>query len=249
MDHADRRPPTAFPANSIADGRAPAPGGKAGEAGWRDPLAGVFTVEEAGGERRYYDDPGRRGLALTATDRTIRTEREDRTTVAAMVALAAARGWTEIDIAGSAAFRREAWIEARARGLAARGHEPTQPDIREAERRGIALGRRPPGQDPEPSGRGSREALHAAQRELSADGRLVLAALSDAIDRRMTRIGVAAKAELTAFAAAELVRKERARGPVVLTAEQRRAAQAPARAATPPGRERRTEPDPLQRRR
>ena len=252
MDHADRPPPPASPANSLADGRAPARGARPADAGWRDPLAGVFTVEESGGERRYYDDPGRRSLALIATDRTIRSEREDRTTVAAMVALAAARGWTEIEITGSAAFRREAWLEARARGLDARGHEPTRPDVREAERRRIGLGRRSPDPGAAPSSRESREALGQDGRELSADGRLVLAALSDAIERRMTRIGAGAKAELTAFAAAELVRKERAQGPVVLTAAQRRAAQAPppARSAPEaPGRERRAEPDPPQRRR
>ena len=70
---------------------------------------------------------------------------------------------------------------------------------------------------------------------MSADARLVLAALSEKIDRQMHKLNRDAKAELRAFAASELARKERAEGPIVLPAEHRRAATAsePTRAPRP----------------
>lgn len=66
----------------------------------------------------------------------------------------------------------------------------------------------PPPDDP-------RRTLCAAWTDLSADGRFVLAALSEKIDRQMTRFTSGAKAELKRFVAAELLKKERAGGPVV----------------------------------
>lgn len=62
---------------------------------------------------------------------------------------------------------------------------------------------------------------------LSPDGKLILAALSEKIDRQMNRLHTDAKAELKLFVATELQAKERAQGPVQLSAEQRRMASAP----------------------
>ncbi|HYD70739.1 LPD7 domain-containing protein [Azospirillum sp.] len=259
-------------------GPAPAPRSRPAARTAPDPLAHAYYVEDADGERRYYDDHRGQSLALRATERTISTRREDRKTIAAMIVLAAARGWTAVEIKGTAAFRQEAWIAAQVHGLEAHGHRPTALDRQEAERRraerGAPNGPRPatvaapapaetgppapappPAPDrtappprtaggPVPDGNGN--ALQAAHRALSADGRLVLAALSETIDRRMSRIAGAAKADLKRFVATELLKKERAEGPVVLSATQKRAVLAPEPARTAPdgaGPARRAEPE------
>lgn len=255
-----------------------------------DPLARAYYVEDTGGKRRYYEDYKRQSLALRADDRTISTKREDLATIRAMLVLAEARGWTAIAVQGSADFRREAWIEAQARGLDAHGYKATALDRQEADRRRAERGpsntvrpamvvasgpaeRAKPARPAAPDGAtpaagkarqrpeaegvpntptpdDPRKALRAARTALSPDGRLVLAALSEKIERQMNRINGDAKADLKRFVATELLKKERAGGPVVLTAEQTRAARAPepARADPAPAAPlRRTEPDPPRR--
>jgi hypothetical protein len=53
---------------------------------------------------------------------------------------------------------------------------------------------------------------------------LMLAALSEKIDRQMSRHHLETKVEMKAFVATELVKKERSQGPIVLSADQKRAA-------------------------
>lgn len=263
-------------------------------------IARAYYVEDKGGERRYYDDDRRQHLAMRATGSTISSKREDRKTIGAMLALAQARGWAAVDLRGTKEFRREAWIEAQARGLETRGYHATDLDRQEADRRRAERGPAnavhpaPPGPTrpatvapstpaetaapapprptappdrtapaterpdkpseattdpgtPKPSLDATRTAFRAAQRTLSADGRLVLAALSEKIERQMNRVNAEAKAELKLFVAAELGKKERAEGPVVLSAEQKRAAHAPEPTPGTPApahQGRRVEPDP-----
>ena len=100
-----------------------------------------------------------------------------------------------------------------------------------------------------------RRALRDATAELSPDGRLVLAALSEKIDRQMNKLNADAKLETKAFAATELVKKEKLEGPVVLSPELRKLATAPEPAqvrqapVTPPQPSvvRQVEPQPPQR--
>lgn len=253
---------------------APAAAKKTADRTAPDPLAGTYYLEDAGGERRYYEDYRRRSLALSAGDSTISSKREDLATIRAMLALAEARGWTAIAIRDSADFRREAWIEAQARGLEAQGYKATALDRQEARRRRAERqptnGGRPAatpdpvrpapldadttralpkaGRDPDAAPADDpRKALRAARKDLSPDGRLVLAALSEKIDRQMNRVTNDAKADLKRFVAAELLKKERAGGPVVLTVDQARAVSAPDPARAKPDTPkplRRTEPDP-----
>ena len=79
----------------------------------------------------------------------------------------------------------------------------------------------------QPAAPDHRKALKDATAELSPDGRLVLAALSEKIDRQMNKLNAEAKLETKAFAATELVKKERVEGPVVLSPELRKLATAP----------------------
>lgn len=102
-------------------------------------------------------------------------------------------------------------------------------------------------QEEAPSVANHRKTFRSAKADLSPDGRTVLSALSETIDRQMTKQTSLAKAEIKAFVATELIKKERAEGPVVLSAEQKRVATAPepAREVAPTGisNPRRVEPD------
>lgn len=280
-----------------------------------------YVEDRGGGARRYFDDYQRKSLAIKADDNSISTKKEDLNTIRAMLTMAEARGWSEIKIGGTADFKREAWIEAQARGITAQGHKVSDLDRQEADRRRDERGQgsvttkpdineiRPangaqatpvasapiqvaastpqrdaeapqqakqaPAQQPaqaapvqEPSTRNlgvvpgpandqrqqatqqkdaaapqqtkpadtpalqpaaldHRKTLKDATAELSPDGRLVLAALSEKIDRQMNKLNAEAKLETKAFAATELVKKERLEGPVVLSPELRKLATAP----------------------
>ena len=242
------------PQNSIGAG----PKGRAATPTPDDPetVTRSYYVEEKGKERRYYDDYRKQALAITASPDRIQSRRDDLYTIRAMLALAEARGWTELRVTGSAEFRREAWIEASARGLTVAGHRPTDPERQEAERRRAERERdrrttadRNPTEPLHGAKVGSDQARTSQGREpepaLSADGRLVLAALSEKIDREMIKLSREVKAEVKAFAAAELARRERREGPVVLTEAQRAMARAPRREPpSPPPSSRRQDIEP-----
>ena len=98
-------------------------------------ISKTYYVEEKNGERRYFDDYKRSALAMYATDTSVSSKRQDLNTIRAMLEIAKARGWHSVEIRGSAEFKREAWIEATARGLEGRGFTPSDPDRQEAERR------------------------------------------------------------------------------------------------------------------
>ena len=251
-------------------------------------ISRAYYVEDRGGERRFYDDYQRKSLAIRANDASISTKKEDLNTIRAMLTMAEARGWSEVKIAGTADFKREAWIEAQARGITAQGHKASDLDRQEADRRRAERGQAPvqagpkqdtnevkpaaglaaqvppppatqaaapaaaPQREAEPSRElpsrskeatpapvqglaqpsaapvvNHRQALKDATAELSPDGRLVLAALSEKIDRQMNKLNADAKLETKAFAATELVKKEKMEGPVVLSPELRKLATAP----------------------
>jgi hypothetical protein len=97
-----------------------------------------------------------------------------------------------------------------------RGGEPTKPDP--------AKGHDHQGK---PAPDDHRKIVREAQRELSPDGRIMLSAMSSTIDRQMNKLNSDAKAEMKAYVAGELVKKEQAEGPIVLSAEQKRAANSP----------------------
>lgn len=235
----------------------------------------AYYVEEKDGERRYFDDYQRRALAMRATPTSVTTKREDLNTVRAMLELAQARGWQTVQIRGSSEFRREAWIEATARGLEGRGFAATDVERQEAERRRAErrpvnevrmlesasqapvtsaaqapikqapANAAPAASQPEPGAPtlgDNRKAVREAQKELSPDGRLMLAALSEKIDRQMSRHQLETKAEMKAFVATELVKKERSQGPIVLSADQKRSA---ASLEPAPSRVPRPEPAPV----
>lgn len=274
-------------------------------------ISRVYYVEDRGTERRYFDDYQKKALAIRADDTTINSKREDLNTIRAMLTMAEARGWSEVKVAGSAEFRREAWIEAAARGITAQGYKAGDLDRQEADRRRAERGpdagrpglpgdgnevRRVTPQQAAPAQAPTQPAIDANQVQtrsmkpetvaqadatqapvrqekpadavqpapgvapaqadklapaeaekatpqltaadhrkvakeaaaaLSEDGKLVFAAMSEKIDRQMNKLNADGKAEMKAFVATELVRKEKAEGPVMLTREQRQLATGP----------------------
>jgi hypothetical protein len=265
------------PASKAAE-RAALAGKKPAYASETEVISRSYYVEDKGGERRYFDDYQRKGLAMRSTETTISSKREDLNTVKAMMEVAASRGWHTIEVKGSAEFKREAWIEAQTRGIEARGYRANDLDRQEADRRRSERGpvnevRTPlpapqstspaaPAAkvqgEPAPTDRAAGEAakpasgpsqarkselakgeaakpmpadhgrtVRQAQAELSPDGRTMLAAVSSMIDRQMNKLHSEAKAEMKAHVAFELMKKERAEGPVVLKDDHRRALTAP----------------------
>ena len=270
-----------------------------------------YYVEDRGTERRYFDDYQKKALAIRADDTTINSKRGDLNTIRAMLTMAEARGWSEVKVAGSAEFKREAWIEAAARGITAQGYKAGDLDRQEADRRRAERGpdaarpgshgegnevRRVTLQQAAPNQAPAQSAIDASQAQarpvkpetvaradatqaparqvkpaeavqpapgveatqvgkpapgeaekaapqltaadhrkvakeaaaaLSDDGKLVFAAMSEKIDRQMNKLNADGKAEMKAFVATELVRKEKAEGPVMLTREQRQLATGP----------------------
>lgn len=85
------------------------------------------------------NDPKR--VAFVDKGNRLQTARTfDDKAVADMIETADARGWTEITLKGDEAFRRKAWIEATARGIEAKGYEPTEQDKTRAEQLGKQTG-------------------------------------------------------------------------------------------------------------
>jgi hypothetical protein len=241
-------------------------------------IANTYYVEDKGRERQYFEDYKKTNLVMRANETSVMSRREDLVTIRAMLEIAEARGWHSVEIKGSAEFRREAWIEANARGLEGRGFTPSDADRQEADRRregrqqanqiraaekqeareDLATGKpaaaaehekkaeaRQPGEPERPTVNDGRRAIREAQRDLSEDGRLLLAALSDKIERQMNRLNTENKTELKAFVGSELMKKERAEGPTVLSQEMKQSLKEPTRNIEPPGR--RLEPEPPRR--
>lgn len=73
--------------------------------------------------RTYYFPDGAR--AFTDRGTRLTTPSENTEVVRSLVAIAQARGWSEIVVSGSERFRKEAWAAAQRAGLATRGYAPS----------------------------------------------------------------------------------------------------------------------------
>jgi hypothetical protein len=72
----------------------------------------------------YYFSGG--AHAFEDRGRKLITRSENTELIRSLVAIAKARGWTEITLRGTERFRREAWQNAMLHGLAARGYRPSE---------------------------------------------------------------------------------------------------------------------------
>lgn len=67
-------------------------------------------------------EPGRSRIAVAAPT----TPSENTEVVKSLVAIAEARGWSEVVVRGTERFRRKPWAAARTAGIEVRGYKPTR---------------------------------------------------------------------------------------------------------------------------
>jgi len=77
---------------------------------------------------RVYTDRQGEYLAFKDSGDRLSTRNGSPGVIRDMVAVAEHRGWEMVSVRGSVEFRREAWLEAKARGLNVRGYEPAELD-------------------------------------------------------------------------------------------------------------------------
>jgi Large polyvalent protein-associated domain 7 len=80
------------------------------------------------GEARLYADERGEYLAFKVTDARLVTRLAAAEVIRDMVSVAQHRQWESLQVRGSVEFRREAWLEAGARGLEVQGYQPTELD-------------------------------------------------------------------------------------------------------------------------
>ncbi|GGO83764.1 hypothetical protein GCM10011348_28290 [Marinobacterium nitratireducens] len=80
-------------------------------------------------EGKYYFAGKPELLAFVDKGARLQTKLNNSRVIGSMVDIAEARGWRELQVKGSLDFRREAWLEATARGLDVRGYKPGEADL------------------------------------------------------------------------------------------------------------------------
>jgi len=80
------------------------------------------------GEKYYFRDEKNR-LAFRDRGASLHTRHTDTMVVMSMVDMAAARGWSSLHVRGAQEFRRQAWLEARIRGIEVTGFRPGEVDL------------------------------------------------------------------------------------------------------------------------
>lgn len=79
-------------------------------------------------EARLYADERKEYLAFKATDDRLVTRIAAAEVIRDMVSVAQHRQWDALHVRGSVEFRREAWLEASARGIDVKGYQPSELD-------------------------------------------------------------------------------------------------------------------------
>ncbi|MCP1975423.1 MULTISPECIES: LPD7 domain-containing protein [Bradyrhizobium] len=84
--------------------------------------------DESNGVARLYADERGEYLAFKVTEDRLITRLAAAEVIRDMVSVAQHRQWEALHVRGSVEFRREAWLEAGARGIEVRGYQPTDLD-------------------------------------------------------------------------------------------------------------------------
>ncbi|MBR1231640.1 hypothetical protein JQ611_06195 [Bradyrhizobium sp. AUGA SZCCT0182] len=84
--------------------------------------------EGADGQARLYADERGEYLAFKVAENRLVTRLAAAEVIRDMVSVAQHREWNAFQVRGSAEFRREAWLEANARGMEVQGYQPTELD-------------------------------------------------------------------------------------------------------------------------
>ncbi|MCK1326738.1 hypothetical protein IVA94_39600 [Bradyrhizobium sp. 156] len=91
-------------------------------------VASQFEKDGPAREARLYADERGEYLAFKVTEDRLVTRLAAAEVIRDMVSVAQHRQWESLQVRGSAEFRREAWLEAGARGLEVQGYQPTELD-------------------------------------------------------------------------------------------------------------------------
>ena len=75
------------------------------------------------GHRYYFADGAH---AFTDRGSRLTTRSENTEVIKSLIAIAEARGWTEVTVSGTERFRKDAWIAASVAGLTVRGYRPSE---------------------------------------------------------------------------------------------------------------------------
>ncbi|AJR26656.1 MULTISPECIES: LPD7 domain-containing protein [Sphingomonadaceae] len=86
------------------------------------------------GEPAYFTTAQAKEPAFRDQGRRLVTSSDSEEVVRDLVAIARHRGWTNVHLTGSEAFRRAAWLEANRQGLDVRGYRPNERDLQELDR-------------------------------------------------------------------------------------------------------------------
>lgn len=93
-----------------------------------------FSITEKGSKTlySYSNDPDK--VAFTEKNDKLIANDNNPALIKSMLEVAESKGWESVTISGEKEFKREAWLEAKARGLDVKGYEPNQQDERKLER-------------------------------------------------------------------------------------------------------------------
>lgn len=91
-------------------------------------------ADHLGHQHVYADSRGLHEIFQESGDK-LRTRLDEPHCVKLMLETAAHRGWSSISVNGTGEFRREAWLEGQARGIAVSGYKPTELDLQELKHR------------------------------------------------------------------------------------------------------------------
>lgn len=94
-----------------------------------------YFTEGRGAQLAYYTDHTVKQPAFHDAGRRLMADRANPTVIKDMLAIAEHRGWSQVQVRGSAEFRREVWLQAQARGLEVNGYRPTGRDQQAVGRR------------------------------------------------------------------------------------------------------------------
>ena len=90
----------------------------------------------AGEKINFYERDGEAGvIAFEDRNKSLHTSREDSKTIKSMLDVAQAKNWSSINLKGTEAFKREAWLEAKVRGIEVKGFKPEEKDLVELQKR------------------------------------------------------------------------------------------------------------------
>lgn len=90
----------------------------------------------AGEKINFYERDGEDGvIAFEDRNKSLHTSREDSKTIKSMLDVAQAKNWSSINLKGTEAFKREAWLEAKVRGIEVKGFKPEEKDLVDLQKR------------------------------------------------------------------------------------------------------------------